>query len=226
MSRVVELKFYDRYVIQTGETTTQVPWIKAGSADIDANLLSNQVYILPLVTGIKTGANAYERVGRKITVRSILLDLGFSGILTNAFNKAFTAKLWLVHDKQANGQIFTGSNVFQTALGGDGLNGPTAGVDLVTQLSNIPNKSRFNILKEVTMTFTPQIDGANLKKHVRIYKKCNMDIEYSAGTGAIGEIKSNNIGCLFAFTTEDFAVNEANVRMRVMGSTRIRYLDA
>ncbi len=91
------------------------------------------------------------------------------------------------------------------------------------------NSRRFKILVDKKFTFNSAViaaggdavvNSANVHqdKLLNIYKKCSYPIEYAATTGALTEIRSNNIG-LMIFARVGNRVNIVN------GSCRIRYLD-
>nr|APC94133.1 putative viral capsid protein [uncultured marine virus] len=73
---------------------------------------------------------------------------------------------------------------------------------------NLANTGRFSILldKMVTLNYMNLasdgdtfVSATNINKDYTFFKKCNIPIEYSGTDGAIGEIRSNNIGvCIFS----------------------------
>jgi len=69
----------------------------------------------------------------------------------------------------------------------------------------LQNKSRFNTFMDRTYTVypqsaqgngTPTIGSGGMNINDAFYKKCNIPIEFSGATGAITEIRSNNVGLL------------------------------
>lgn len=162
-----EQKFFDTAVSFTVDTTGEVP-------------TSGQLVLIP------QGVTESTRVGRKCVIKSINitgLALTTYGAATSA-NSTGGTSVYLVMDKQANGAAAAAADVFT------GTNFPNA-------VRNLANSTRFVILKKWQHTWQPVagVSGAfaDLTKTIKYYKKCNIPIEFSSTTGAITEIKSNNL---------------------------------
>ena len=159
---------------------------------------------------IPQGDEESERVGRKITVKSIngLLNITGNPAVGNDF-----LRLSLVQDTQANGGAATYSGV-----------GGVYETDVVPAMRNLDNSARFKVLKNwlIPVTATSGIVGAfgTISKHLKINLKCNIPISYdsSATTGAIGTIRANNLFLLARAQVSDDASSCAGV-------IRIRYSD-
>lgn len=182
-----ELKFHD--------TTPAITVPNTGS------IVSNSLI------AIAAGTGESQRIGRKITVRSI--NLRFTGVLTSSAVPAQTddgLRVVLYHDKQANGAAATVTDILETAA--------------YLSFNNLSNKNRFRILmdKTVDISATAAFSAASLQhgKTKSWYMKCNIPVEYSSVTGALSEIRSNNLGIL---------VISDNGQVDFNSQVRIRYSD-
>ena len=115
-------------------------------------------------------------------------------------------------DKQCNGAAATAAQLFDS-------NGNTN----ITAFRNLENVGRFRILydKVHTMSSLGEVAGTAIPrvKQFNMYKKVNIPLDFSGATGAIAEIRSNNVGVLV------FSQNTAaNVVMSYIA--RVRYTDA
>jgi len=183
-----ELKFLD-----TARTTAP---IQAAGA-VDTNLV-----VIP------TGAGESDRIGRKVTVKSIYMRHTIS--LAANSTGVDKVRCIVVNDQQANGAVFAVTDVLDTA-------------DRDSHY-NLANQMRFKILAD--MNFTMNTQGYNgttetpLLRDIKKYIKCNIPIEYDnnvATTGAIASQRSNSIAILW--------INTANNQSDVTGITRVRYSD-
>lgn len=163
---------------------------------------------------IPQGVTESTRVGRKCTIKSIEMV----GTITSNLGAATVAQargsghLWLVQDMQCNGAAAGISDIIE-------------GSNLGVGLRDLANKSRFRVLKKFYMNLNP---GAGVtaalagnSKYFHWYKKCDIPIEYSSTTGAIGEIRSNNLFLIAG-------VNNSNISdlINVSGKVRVRFSDA
>ena len=215
--------------------TSSLSYWRTNNAVLDQYLNVNRVYTLDLLTGLEAGTNANQRIGRKILVKSVLIDVNIWGNLDNAHydSDPVAYKMLLVVDKQANGTQATGSDIVSLPNGTTGTNGPATDnyqqMDCVMPL--ISNRQRFVILKEIAGHLKPTVDSANAdqthqktSKKVRIYKRLNLPVEYGGTTGGIAEIKSNNLLLLFVFAKPNGTGTDGYGA--VFGSTRLRYQDS
>ena len=167
---------------------------------------------------ISQGTGESQRIGRKCTITSI--HVRFIFLFKNAGETTYTSglrahettRIVLYQDKQCNGQAITGSDL----LKGNKL----------TSFRNIANSARFRILVDKTFDFNTTASAAgngttNVSQQNHKNKKCyfskivNIPIEYSATTGALTELRSNNIGLLTwsmnGYTSLD---NDSRIRIR------------
>ena len=142
---------------------------------------------------IAQGTTESTRVGRKAVIRSInwryQINLGSE---TTVANGADTVRIVLYKDKQANGQTATVTDILETAN--------------YQSFRNLANSARFQILLDKLVTVSSGGGAGNgttdatlpVIRNYSFFKKCKIPIEYSSTTGAIGEIRSNNLGVLLS----------------------------
>lgn len=121
-------------------------------------------------------------------------------------------RLILYIDKQANGAAVSAvTDILETASW--------------NSFRNLANQQRFQILsdRKFVMNYTNmasdaagQFSTASVYKQIDKYWKVNAPIEFSATTGAIGEIRSNNIGVLAISATG---------RTQLLSKVRLRFSD-
>ncbi len=168
---------------------------------------------------IPQGVTESTRVGRKCTIKSI----GFKGHIDWNADMATTEyartriDCWIVLDMQANGANAAFLDVYETAS--------------VNSFRNLANSSRFKVLKHFswvpsrpsTTTTDNWVSAANTVVNCPVtklqwFKKCNIPIEFSSTTGAVTEVRSNNIVV--------FAASESGDDSHVIsGVARVRFMD-
>jgi len=188
--RGAELKFFDTATSFSIDTSPEVP-------------ATGQLVLIP------QGVTESTRVGRKCVIRSIQgrWDLRFNPAAGASADTSYA--IYLVLDKQCNGAAAAYTDVFVQSV--------------ATQFfHNLANSGRFVVLKKWVGTFN---SGAGVStaynpvtKHIDWYKKCNIPIEYSSTTGAITEIRSNNIFLIAGAYNSDDTIG-------VVGNVRVRFSD-
>jgi len=187
-----EMKFRDDTLNFTFDSTGEIP------------ATGGQLSLIP------QGDTESTRDGRQATIKSIqirgalTLTPGASATLSN------TVYMFLVLDKQCNGAAAAVTDV-QT------------GSNFGVSLRNLENNDRFDIIKKWTWDFNPVagVSGAfnTVSKHMDYYKKLNIPITWSGTTGAITEIRSNNLflmaGCIS--TGDDLVTFSGTSRIRFVG---------
>ncbi len=179
-----ELKFhtvsYDDAVVATGGTLEQTGTINA----------------------IPQGVTEIQRVGRKATIKSIEWRYTLTLPIQDAVALPITGdtvRIILFQDKQCNGAT-------ATVTGGDGLLNSAD----IHSMNEVTNTGRFNILMDKLininyLTLTAEAASvhsqAPVVKNYHFYKRCTIPIEWNSTTGAIAEIRSNNIGVMLISST-------------------------
>ncbi len=180
-----ELKFYDlsmddAVVASTG--TIQDPTNPGPAATQES------------IVGIKQGTGESERIGRKCTIRSI--GWRFNVTLPEVDNAATPAppdivRIILYQDKQTNGAAAAVLDILETAN--------------IHSFNKLSNTSRFKTLmdKVVTLNYSGMgsatadtVSQGEVQRWGTFYKKCNIPLEFSSTTGALSELRSNNINVL------------------------------
>ncbi len=189
-----ELKFNDEVL----NSTT----IAAGTAIFDGSM-----------NGIGQGTSETQRIGRKCTIRQINFryTLTLNLLTDSAVPTNDVVRIMVYLDKQANGAIATNTDI---------LDGVT-----VHSFNKLSNKSRFRTLMD--RTYSLKVNGASGADATAEwvgdmitdswFKKVNIPIEFDSTTGAITEVRSNNIGIL---------VGSLSGRCNIIGNMRLRFSDA
>ncbi len=195
-----ELKFFD-----TDVNVTAGALIAAGAIHASINLIPQNI--------TESG-----RIGRKCVVKKI----GWKWNIV----KPTTANITLGHaivrmicykDKQCNGAAAV----------------PSTNVGILASANyqsfrNLANTGRFTILYDKTFDLNVLAsagdgtanDSSSLSLSGEWYKDCNIPLEFDNTTGAITEIRSNNIGFLF------ISLNGVNTSVSIDSKVRIRFSDS
>lgn len=143
-----------------------------------------------LLVGVLQGTSENQRIGRDILVKSVHIRgvLEFiPSVVADTFDMAI---IYVIFDTQCNG--------------GGGGGTPCVLADLFVntaageELLNMDNTGRFRVLRRLvysfnTPTFTPAGLPVSQFAEVDCWIPCNTKVTYSAGTGTISEIRTNNI---------------------------------
>ncbi len=159
---------------------------------------------------IAEGNGESDRIGRKITVRSI--HWKYSMQMPNqsqAANASEDLRIILYLDKQTNGAAATVLNILESAD--------------YQSFRNLSNSGRFQILHDRTYSLNAQGGGGDgttnftteVTRSVTWSKQVNIPIEYdnSATTGVITSMRSNNIGVL-TISRDGRPVLDSKMRIR------------
>lgn len=208
----------------------------AHSMSIDPTDLSrNEVFQELCKVPIGTGPN--DRIGQSITIKSVGINYSVwmpaqTGIPIIAV-QSHQVRLILVQDKQTNSTGMSAEDLLQDA------GSPT---DPSAQaFRRLTNSGRFNVLADVrhnlnydgvayhggNVATPPATNGlvgtAQTLTSGTIWKDCNIKIEYGAGgTGAITEIKSNNLSWVMLLETLPIAGTGG---VSLIMQARVRYED-
>ncbi len=173
--------FYGRYSGRRGE-------LKFHDVDLDDAVIASGIQITPSINLIAQGVTESTRVGRKCTVKSVnwhynitMPDVGNAGA-------GEVVRVVLYKDKQANGATATATGLFES--------------DDYQSFRNLANSGRFEVLMDRTHKLNYQSSAGNgtandapLQEHTfSFYKACHIPLEFDSTTGAITEIRSNNLG--------------------------------
>lgn len=186
-----ESKFFDTALAFTYDLTEEIP-------------ATGQLSLIP------QGVTESTRVGRKCVVQSISLRGVASFAPATVATASTVITTMIVLDKQANGAAAVLTDIF-------------TGNPQKTY-RNLSNSSRFMVLKRWDRVLEPKAGAtAAYNTAVQYYnyqKKCNIPLEFSSTTGAITELKSNNI-----FLVAVSSASAADDLVTFTGSVRLRFSD-
>jgi len=160
-----EVKFFDTALSFTFDNTGEVP-------------ATGQLALIP------QGDTQSTRDGRECVLKSVQIRGAL--VYTPGAAAAPTANsyMYLIQDTQANGAAAAVTDVFTSA-------------DLWAAHHNLANSDRFRILKKWKWDWNVQAGATtaycNMTRQMEFYKKCDIKMQYSSTTGAVAEIKSNNL---------------------------------
>jgi len=161
-----EKKYFDTALNWSFDTTAEVP--AAGG----------QLVLIP------QGDTESTRDGRKAVIESIQIRGAAVFAPAAATTASCITYMYVILDKQCNGQAAAVTDVFTSDA-------------LWKSRLELNNSGRFVIIKKLTMNFTAQagVSGAYNTQYRQIewFKKVNIPIDWSSTTGALTEIRSNNI---------------------------------
>ncbi len=188
--------------------------LKFHDVDLDDATINTAGDITASINLIAQGTTESQRIGRKCVIRSIGWHFMISLLIEQDqadIGGGDVLRIIMYLDKQCNGA----TAVVSTVAG-------ILATPLYDSFNNLSNKSRFRTLMDRTYDLNRQVagtDGANtvgspaLFMHDTFYKKCNIPLEFSSTTGAITEIRSNNIGVLL-ISRSNLAAIEGRIRLR------------
>lgn len=187
-----ELKFFDTSISVAPTSTMAVP------------ATGGQLCLIP------QGTTEQQRIGRKCVIKSIQIR-GLSKYVPAASTSGnLGCCLYVVLDKQCNGAAAAQTDVFTTSS-------PN------TMMVNLANSDRFVVLKKYSWVAQSaagiQTAFSNDSDRIEWYHKCNIPLEFSSTTGAITEIKSNNVFLLVGTDGADGA------NITITGTARLRFSD-
>ncbi len=182
----------------------------------DLNMALAGVVMDDSLNHIAQGNTESERVGRKVTLK--MLRMKGRVINTNVTSLTETEQRYRIIvycDKQANGATAAVTDILETAS--------------INSFRNLANQSRFRIIYDKTKNFIlPAVaqtaagtfSSFSMEHNFMMSARLNIPIEFdnSVTTGAIGSIRSNNVGVLALCSTD-------NGPVRLGYTARIRYSD-
>ncbi len=201
--------YYGRFNLTS---TNQHPEYKFHDLDInDPTVSATGTIVEDNVVEIVQGTTESNRIGRKLTVKSIDWRLFIQLPATSVPGATSeTVRVLLYLDKQCNGTAAVVLDILETAD--------------FQSFRNLANTGRFRVLMDRTYDLNSSsgsYDGTNdqFGEHIvndAFHKNCTIPIEYSGVNGLISEIRSNNIGVLMI---------SSSGLSQCSGKMRIRYSD-
>ncbi len=165
--------------------------LKFHDVDLDDAVVAGAGGITETINIIAQGVTETTRVGRQAIIRSIAWR--YNCLLPTTSTPGDTSdaiRVIMYLDKQANKLTAAVTDILESADW--------------QSFNNLANRGRFRVLMDRTHQLVSKSgawDGTNDQfgeddLQGAFYKTCNIPIEYNAGTGAMTEITSNNLGVL------------------------------
>ena len=190
---------------------------KFKDTDIDSYAIPNtgQLHTTGVQGAIAAGTGESERIGRKITLRSVHIRAALhKSAASSSGNTSDIVRIIVGIDTQCNGVGPTIAQVLQAATPNPFM-----------QYNNLSNKGRFIILKDKIILMncvggagngTTNVFGEG-HKFFKYDKKLNIPVNYDGVTGGISEIRDN---VLFMIVSSN-----ANNQTLIVLNNRVRYTD-
>lgn len=175
---------------------------------------------LLLLNGCQVGTQNYNRIGRKIRMRSIAIRGQIQP--TDTTIAATMCRMIIVYDRQTNGAAPTYANIMQS----QDITGTTASTAF--SMVNLDNRDRFVIVRDkfygfgaIDSTATQALSSASPGIYpINEYVKCKFETIFNTGSaGTVGDISS---GSLYLFWV---ASNASAAGVQATVSTRLRFDD-
>jgi len=158
---------------------------------------------------IAQGTGESQRIGRKVTIRSINWRFNITLIGTTALaSTSDSVRIILYLDKQTNGAAAAITDILES--------------DNFQSFNNLANKARFRTLMDRTYDMTTQSGGGTITTtdgygevsiNDTLFKKVNLPIEFNSTAGAIAELRSNNINVLL-LSSSGRCIFDSKMRLR------------
>ncbi len=186
--------------------------LKFHHADLGLNPIAQAGDIVTSLNLIPQGVEEDERIGRKCTIKQINLRWTLTlpeAIVQTTPLAGDVVRVMCILDKQANGSAATVGSVLQQ-VNYHGWN-------------NMANSSRYKTLmdrsyvldyKTLASHTAARVDMSEVLIEDSFYKKCHYPLEFNGTTGAIAEIRSNNLFMLYIARTGV---------VQIAGSCRVRF---
>lgn len=199
-------------------------WVDLGITGSHFDNVSTEIYLL---NGLQRGTDAFNRIGRRVQMKSIHIRGYVVNNGTTASPQPDYLRCAIVYDREANGATPAWSDIFQDTT----LTGATTSTALASL--NLNNADRFAVLKEwrwSTVGGTPNTATADpaqsfptaTEMQIRWNKKVNLDVRFNSGSA--GTASDITTGALYLCTQ---GVNtSANHQWDLNWDSRVRFLDA
>lgn len=186
------------------------PELKFSDLNIDDAIIAASWTVRGTMFTIAQGTGESDRIGRKVTIRSIRIRMTFT--LPKQTDLALMTdqiRMVLYIDKQANESAASATDIYDVAT------------NRIEDFPNLDNKSRFRILWDNTLPMNAFVaggdttnDSAALSHHVEYYRRLNLPILYNGAGSSITSMQSNVIG---------FLLSSINAKCAMTGSCRVRF---
>ncbi len=167
---------------------------------------------LDSICKIPQGVTENTRIGRKCTLKTISMRGTVKLPSQTSKNTTQDRIRYIIYlDKQANGAIGTVLGLLESTT--------------VDAFRNLAETGRYTVLADKTIAINTLCGGGDgttedygiVTRNFWFNKKCNIPLEFSGVTGALTELRSNNIGIMF-ISEEARIIMEVNMRVRYSDS--------
>jgi hypothetical protein len=191
-----------------------------------------------LLNGMAQGVDYYQRVGRKVILKSIMLKGSVTVEPTGNGNviplASMSCRVSVVYDAQSNGTLPSYADIYQSVDSvGTTTNTTFSGV-------NLNNRDRFKILKDWTMELRPKAlqslvagvpttgnfvtdPGFHSTKNLKWYKKLNQEMIFGDVADTIGSIQTGSLLLVIQSDGGGTVANSADPYLDMQ--CRIRFAD-
>lgn len=218
--RVQQLMAARRRMVGPGPEVKSVDIVNPNLSNVLGNFSLNTTVVLTPLNTLFPGSARWQRIGRKINLKS----LEITGHLVPIASVAFPswARIMVVYDKQPNGALPTIDDILLSQV----TAATDSNVSTVLSMINLNNRERFEIIRDMKFKVGPT-NSANYPdcydggKAITSYIPLgNRETVYKADAGSIGDIAT---GSLLFITFGNQASGAAPFVFQ--GTLRLRYLD-
>lgn len=194
--------YYGRYNDPRSQGELKFHDVDVDDAVVAANgtIAANSINLIP------QGTTESERIGRKAIIKNIGWRYALTlGSTATSASTSDVVRVILYLDTQCNGAAATVTDILES--------------DNYQSFNNLSNKGRFRILMDRTHGLSSQSGVGSTAAfgetvvNGTFYKKCALPIEFSSTTGALTEIRSNNLGVLL-LSQSGLCIFESKFRLR------------
>lgn len=181
------------------------------------------------LNAVQQGTGPNQRIGRTLMVKQIDVKINMQAQwsyigATVPIAASISYRVDLILDKQCNGALPNGADVYDTLI---------AGVAPENRFMNLLNSDRFTLIKRWEGDLNPPgfIDPSatnttvQVARDLKLTKKCNIRLELSPQPGAttIADVRSNNL-----FIMMTYSLGAAGLGFQVINTadSRIRFYDS
>lgn len=204
------------------------PELKWKDVNVNGAIAFGLASRLDALANVAQGTEPYQRIGRCITIRSCEIKINIQGSWNPTAAQPnvspISYRVDLMIDKQANGALPVGADIYDTSI---------AAVDATNKFMNLYNSDRFVLVKRWEGDLNPPsapstIGGAgvgsryDVARDLKLKKRFNTKMEFSGNTGAVAEIRSNNLFLVYSCST---AIPATAFFALVTADTRVLFSD-
>lgn len=199
------------------------PELKWKDTDVSGAIAFGLASRIDPIANVAQGTEPFQRIGRCVTIKSVEVKLNIQAVWsptqTAPFASPVSYRVDLILDKQANGALPAGADIYDTNI---------AAVDACNRFLNLYNTDRFVLVKRWEGDLNPSgfpssiaaatASRMDTSRDLKFKKRLNAKMEFSGNTGANAEIRSNNLLLVYTCTcaipaTAQLALTTADSRI-------------